>query len=767
YGPTETVVMPLASLAPEVLEEGLGSVPIGSVIGDRVAYILDADLALVPQGATGELYVGGAGLAQGYHRRPGMTAERFVADPFVANGGRIYRTGDLVRQRGDGLVEYLGRIDHQVKIRGFRIELGEIETRLLEHESVREAVVLALDAPSGKQLVGYLVTDIAEQDEAQQTALRESLKAYLQVQLPDYMVPTHLILLTGMPLTANGKLDRRALPAPDPELNRQQYVAPSNELEVTLAQIWCEVLNVEQVGLNDNFFELGGDSILSIQVVSRARQQGIHFSPRDLFQHQTVQSLAKVAVRSAGLVIDQGPVRGEVLLTPIQHWFFEQAIEARHHWNQSVLLELREPLHSGCLQQALAALLEHHDALRLRWRQVDGAWQQAQAEQWSNTDVLWQRQAANADELLALCNAAQASLNLQEGPLLRALLVDMGAAGQRLLLVVHHLAVDGVSWRLLLEDLQTAYAQARQAEPLRLPAKTSAYQAWAARLQRHAQSPELATQAAYWQAQYHDVVMELPVDNPHGNLASQHAVSVETVLDSTFTRQLLQDAPAAYRTQVNDLLLTALARVLGNWTGQTSTLVKLEGHGREDLFDDIDLTRTLGWFTSIFPVKLTPATDLAGSIKAVKEQLRAVPDKGIGFGILRYLADAGLEDLPSPQVTFNYMGQFDASFDEQAPWRPARESGGAEQGASAELDQGLSINGQVYAGQLRLSWTFSSEVFKPQTVQRLADAYATELQQLIEHCLSGAGGLTPSDVPLVRVDQAQLDALPFAASRIE
>ncbi|HCS45474.1 MAG TPA: hypothetical protein DIW52_22045, partial [Pseudomonas sp.] len=258
YGPTETVVMPLASLAPEQLEEGLGSVPIGSVIGARMAYILDADLALVPQGATGELYVGGAGLAQGYHQRPGMTAERFVADPFTANGGRLYRTGDLVRQRVDGLVEYLGRIDHQVKIRGFRIELGEIETRLLEHASVREAVVLALDAPSGKQLVGYVVTEVAEQDGTQQAELRESLKAHLKSQLPEYMVPTHLILLAHWPLTANGKLDRRALPAPDPALNRQQYVAPSNELELTLADIWCEVLNVEQVGLDDNFFELGG-----------------------------------------------------------------------------------------------------------------------------------------------------------------------------------------------------------------------------------------------------------------------------------------------------------------------------------------------------------------------------------------------------------------------------------------------------------------------------------------------------------------------------
>jgi len=762
YGITETTVHVTYRPLSRADLDGANSSPLGEPIADLRWYVLDPRLNPVAKGCVGELYVGGAGLARGYHQRADLTATRFVPDLFADEAGaRLYRTGDLARYCADGSIEYAGRIDHQVKIRGFRIELGEIQDRLQNHPAIEQALVLAPEINGSQQLVAWFTVtqDVAD--------LRQSLREHLQAGLPDYMVPAHLLKLNHWPLTSNGKLDRNALPKPDAALAQQVYTAPADEMQAALATIWQDVLKLERVGIDDNFFELGGDSIISIQVVSRARQAGIRISPRDLFQHQTVQSLAKVAQRSAGLVIDQGPVRGDVLLTPIQHWFFEQTIEARDHWNQSVLLELREPLDSACLQQALAALLEHHDALRLRLRQVDGVWQQAQAEHWNSAELLWQRQASNADELLEHCNAAQASLNLHDGPLLRALLVDMGAAGQRLLLVVHHLVVDGVSWRLLLEDLQTVYDQARQAQPLRLPAKSSAYQAWAARLKIHAQSPELASQADYWQRQYHDVVVDLPADHPQGSLASEHAVSVETVLDSTFTRQLLQDAPAAYRTQVNDLLLTALARVLGAWTGQPSTLVKLEGHGREDLFDDIDLTRTVGWFTSIFPVKLTPTSDLAGSIKAVKEQLRAVPDKGIGFGILRYLAQAGLEALPQPQITFNYMGQFDASFDEQAPWRPARESGGAEQGASASLDRGLSINGQVYAGQLRLSWTFSREVFAEHTVQRLAEAYAAELQQLIEHCLSGAGGLTPSDVPLVSVDQAQLDALPLAMREIE
>ncbi|WP_312156582.1 amino acid adenylation domain-containing protein, partial [Pseudomonas sp.] len=294
YGPTETVVMPLACVAPQTLPADAGSVPIGRVIGARTAYILDEDLALLAQGGIGELYVGGAGLAQGYHDRPGLSAERFVADPFSHDGGRLYRTGDLVRLRADGLVEYVGRADQQVKIRGFRIELGEIESRLQEHAEVDEAVVLALDLPGGKQLVGYLLCEQDNADSQAQASLREAVKAHARRHLPDYMVPAHLVLLVQLPLMGNGKLDRRALPAPDLEQAQQHYQAPANELEAQLAQVWCEVLNVARVGVQDNFFELGGDSILSIQVVSRARQLGLQFTPRDLFQHQTSQTLAAV-----------------------------------------------------------------------------------------------------------------------------------------------------------------------------------------------------------------------------------------------------------------------------------------------------------------------------------------------------------------------------------------------------------------------------------------------------------------------------------------
>ncbi|MGV6396002.1 non-ribosomal peptide synthetase [Pseudomonas caspiana] len=763
YGPTETVVMPLASLAPDVLEEGTATVPIGDIVGARNGYILDADLTLVPQGATGELYIGGAGLALGYHQRPGLTAERFVVDPFSADGGRMYRTGDLVRQRADGQVEYLGRIDHQVKIRGFRIELGEIESRLLEHPSVREAVVLALDAPSGKQLVGYVSGGSSSAHDA--APLRDALKAHLLSQLPEYMVPAQLIVLDSMPLTANGKLDRRALPAPDPEDNRQQFVAPQNELEQALAAIWREVLNVERVGLLDNFFELGGDSILSIQVVSRARQAGIHFSPRDMFQHQTVQTLAGVATRSAQIQSEQGLVSGAAQLTPIQHWFFDAEIPQRQHWNQAVLLQPTEQLDPARLEQALRTLLVQHDALRLRFTLNGGAWQ-AEHAPLEQCAVLWRAGVASAE----LFNDAQRSLNLERGPLLRAVLVSDGSAPQQLLLAVHHLVVDGVSWRILLDDLQSAYRD----QPL--PAKTSAFRDWTQRLQAYASSEPLREELNWWQTQ---LVGDsaLPFDNAQGRQQQAQAHTVSVRLEAQRTRQLLQQAPVAYRTQVNDLLLTALARVVCRWTGDASALIQLEGHGRETLFDDIDLTRSVGWFTSAYPVRLNPldvADDAsrADSIKAIKEQLRQVPHKGLGYGVLRYLADEscrhGMAALPEASITFNYLGQFDQSFADDALFKPLDASVGPTQDDHAPLPNALSIDGQVYGGELELRWTFSRECFEPRSIETLAEAYVQELEGLIGHCLSDdAGGLTPSDFPLASLSQSQLDALPIPAAAIE
>ncbi|ANY86828.1 MULTISPECIES: non-ribosomal peptide synthetase [Pseudomonas putida group] len=747
YGPTEAAIDVTHWTC---VEDGRHSVPIGQPIANLRTHILDAELNPVPPGAAGELYLGGVGLARGYHRRPALTAERFVADPF-GSGERLYRTGDLARYREDGVIDYLGRLDHQVKLRGLRIELGEIEAGLLAHPVVKEAVVLAQD---NKLLVAYLVPSAPVADSA---AFQAQLRAHLQLSLPVFMVPECFMLLERLPVTANGKLDRKALPRAGAV--RQQHEAPHSERQRALAQIWQQLLGVEQVGLDDNFFALGGDSIIAIQVVSRARQAGLRLSPADVFKHQTLRDLAQAVEQAPLLQIEQGPLQGEVVLTPIQHWFFEQAIPARQHWNQGLLLTPREPLHAERLEAALTRLVQQHDALRLRYRQAPSGWQQTHAE--SAPVQLWQRQADSAQALRALCDQAQASLDLAEGPLLRAMLVQMADGSQRLLLVAHHLVVDGVSWRVLLEDLQQAYRQ----QPL--PAKTSGYQHWAARLGDYL--PRARQQLPFWLAQRASA--PLPQDNPSGRQVNASAATLTWRLSAERTRQLLQRAGQAYRTQVNDLLLTALAQAAGDWSGQSDCLVLLEGHGREALFDDIDLSRTVGWLTSLFPVRLSAAPTPGEAIKAVKEQLRAVPDKGVGYGVLRYLdpdAGAPLAALAPSGILFNYLGQFDQQFGDDALFAPAREGSGQAQDPLAPLASALSLEGQVYEGQLVLEWRYCRESFDAATVEGLTEGYGQALEALIDHCLApGALGVTPSDFPLARLSQAQLDGLALDWAQID
>ncbi|WP_439653511.1 amino acid adenylation domain-containing protein [Pseudomonas rhodesiae] len=748
YGPTEAAVDVTHWTC---VDEGRDTVPIGRPIANLGCYLLDDNFEPVPVGVLGELYLGGAGLARGYHRRPALTAERFIAHPFV-HGERLYRTGDLARYREDGVIEYAGRIDHQVKLRGLRIELGEIEARLLEHEQVREAAVLAVD---GKYLVGYLVLHHAGDD------WREVLGAHLAEHLPDYMVPAQWVLLEQMPLSPNGKLDRKALPKPEVT---HHYIAPQSALEQQIAAIWADVLGVEQIGVNDNFFERGGDSIISIQVVSRARAAGIHFTAKALFQHQTVRSLARVAQLHAVAVIDQGPVQGQTPLLPFQQLFFERDLPQPHHWNQSLLLTPRQPLQAARLEAALQALMLHHDVLRLRFSQHGAEWRAVHAEPASG--LLWHATVPDTQALTARCEEAQRSLALN-GPLLRVLLADLPDGSQRLLLVMHHLVVDGVSWRVVLEDLQSLYRQHA------LPAKTTSFKVWAERVQGYAHSEAIQSQKHFWLQQLDGMPTDLPCRDPHGARPGRLARTLVSRLDAERTRQLLQQAPAAYRTRINDLLLTALARVICQWTGHASSLIQLEGHGREDLFDDIDLSRTLGWFTSLFPVRLTPADSLADSIKQIKEQLRAIPDNGLGFGALRYLGDDATRQafsrLPVPRITFNYLGQVDASFDQpDGLFATASESAGAEQSPDAPLSNWLTVNGQVYGGELHMGWTFSPLMFDPEVIEALSVAFSRELTALIAHCCTpGNSGVTASDFPLARLNQQQLESLPLAADAIE
>ncbi|WP_416311494.1 amino acid adenylation domain-containing protein [Pseudomonas sp. W03] len=737
YGPTETVVTPLLWKADRATACEAAYAPIGKGVGARRLYILDEQLRQVPLGVAGELYIGGDGLARGYHERAGLTAERFVADPFDAQGGRLYRSGDLVRGRADGVIDYVGRIDHQVKIRGFRIELGEIEARLQDHPQVSEALVVARDGISGKQLVGYVVGE-AEGD---------ALRSFLREQVPDYMVPAQILRLERFPLSPNGKIDRKALP--EPTWQGEAYEAPRNERERALADIWQDVLQVERVGIRDNFFDLGGDSILSLQIVSRARQalgEGVEIRLRDLLQYQTIagllersESVAEVAPTATVEVADDGKSFG---LVPIQQWMFEQQLEEPNHFNQAVLLECRQRLDADALEASLQGLLAEHGSLRLSFaRGADGVWRQRTLEASEVTGaLLWQRQAANAEEALLIANQAQRSLELSEGRLLRGVLTDMADGTQRLLLVIHHLGVDGVSWRILLEELQQRYAAQLAGEPAPRFERTSAYRAWAEGLREYADSQLAQGDLPYWLEQTETAGLGEPQrDNPRGAERMAHLEQLFLRLDRQQTQRLLKVAPEAYRTQINDLLLTALSRTLCQWCDSESVLIALEGHGREDILDAVDHSRTLGWFTSLFPLRLTPGQgDYAQAITAIRQQLRAVPDKGIGYGALRYLGDNALRRQlaarAEPRVTFNYLGQFDQSFDDKALFVPLQEKPGDTYAASTPMNNWLEIVGQVYDGELTLRCMFSRRVFRPSRIEALMARLREELGGVIDHC---------------------------------
>ncbi|MDR2309343.1 MAG: amino acid adenylation domain-containing protein [Paucimonas sp.] len=772
YGPTETVVTPLLWKAPADQPCPSAYAPIGSPVGPRTACVLDAEANLMPAGASGELYLGGL-LAQGYLNRPGLTAERFVPDPFAAGGERLYRTGDLVRQRADGDYDYMGRVDQQVKIRGFRIELGEIESRLLALEGVDDAVVQAREGQGGKQLVAYVVAAAGQDGQALVAQLRTRLRA----DLPDYMVPAHFMLLASLPLNPNGKVDRKALPAPSLDSRLVDHVEPAAGLEAQIAALWQDILGHAAVSATANFFELGGDSIIAIQVVGRARQAGIRFTPKDMFLHQSVRELAQVARRAeAEALAEQGPEQGATALLPIAEWFFAQAHPRPAHWNQALVLEPRQPLSSTRLREALQCLLAHHDSLRLRFTPTGQDVQACYRDAVDAGEVLWHEQLSDEAHWPALADKAQRSLDLAEGPLLRVVLADLPGQRQALLLVIHHLVVDGVSWRILLDDLQGVLSSLEQGQPVRLPSRTSSVKAWAGRLLEAAAQPRWQAQLDYWQALADGPLAELPARAGAEVVAcNAQARQLEVTLDEATTARLLHQAPAAYRTQINDLLLAALALAVRGWTGQARTLVQLEGHGREsETFEGIDLTRSVGWFTSAYPVCLGVADDLAATLMQVKEQLRAVPDKGLGFGLLRHLGDAPtrarMAALPEARITFNYLGQVDGGFGEDAQgwFRPGTLGAGSSQDDQAPLGNWLTINGRIEGGRLTLAWKFAEQQFAAADIAALADGYLQHLRALVEHCCDPANGaLTPSDFPLLALSQAQLAQLPVAARQVQ
>jgi amino acid adenylation domain-containing protein/non-ribosomal peptide synthase protein (TIGR01720 family) len=774
YGPTEATIYAAIS-AP--LTAGSGVVPIGSPVPGVALFVLDGRLRAVATGVVGELYVAGRGVGVGYVGRAGLTGSRFVACPFGGPGARMYRTGDLVRWGADGQLVYLGRADEQVKIRGYRIELGEVQAALSALDGVKQAVVIAReDRPGGKRLVGYVTGTTGTLDPA-------ALRATLSERLPAYMVPAAVVVLDALPLTVSGKLNTHALPAPEYQ-DVDRYRAPAGAVEEVLAGIYAQVLGLERVGVEESFFELGGDSILSMQVVARARAAGLLLRPRDVFVEQTVAGLARVTgVADDGGLIDEGI--GPVVATPIVCWLsgVDGPVE---EFNQTLVLQAPAGVTQAEVVIILQALLDRHAMLRLRVDPVseDGAagWSLQVPEPGSvDAGACLQTVDALSEETLL---AARSRLDPAAGVMLSGLWV---ADSGRLVLIIHHLAVDGVSWRILLEDLNIAWVQHRGGQPIALPPTGTSFARWASLLAEYARRPEVVDQAQAWR-EVAATPAALPAVQPAVDTIAT-AEQLSAVLDVETTRALLSEVPAAFHAGINEILLITFALAWAEFlrssgTGGVPIGIDVEGHGRhEELAPDVDLTRTVGWFTAKYPVALklgavdglSWAQVVAGVaalgvvIKDAKEQLRALPDP-LSYGVLRYLnPDVDLGDS-DPAIGFNYLGRMGAPGADEAEvsgdlWRVCQDSVsviGVAAAVPMPLVHTVELNAVTMDADggpaLHANWTWASSALDHAAITRLSQLWFDALAGVCAHVRGGGGGLTPSDV-VAGLSQQQLDEL--------
>ncbi|OJF15837.1 non-ribosomal peptide synthetase [Couchioplanes caeruleus] len=771
YGPTEATVQVTSWEYDGAVDAG---VPIGLPAWNTRLYVLDPYLRPVPAGASGELYIAGSQLARGYHGRSGLTAERFVADPFGAPGERMYRTGDLVRWRTDGAVEYLGRSDHQVKIRGNRVELGEIENRLAALPQVATAVVaVRTDDRGGAQLVGYVVPSAGARPDG------EALRAALAGALPEPMVPAAFVVLDSLPLTPGGKVDRAALPAPT--VVRAVAQRPADERERLLCDIFAAVLGLAEVGADEDFFVLGGDSILSISVSSRARAGGLNLSPREVFLHRTPAALA-VAAADRPRAEAAAPVAdgvGDVPLLPIAHQLRCDGGPVGR-FNLSVLVQTPHDADAALLSAVLQAVLDHHDGLRQRLTRVAGVLWSLEAlpagvvtaaELLRRVDVADLDAAELRAVLAAESDAAADRLDPDSGVMLQAVWFDAGSGRPgRLLLATHHLVVDGVSWRILLGDLAAAWEAVHAGRtPVLEPVPTS-LRRFARLVGEQAQAPQRLAELPHWLttlAPGADLVAGAP--GP-GTVGESRARQVRLPIADTLP--LLTSVPAAVNGDVTDVLLTALRVAVSRWRdrrgedGAAELLVDVERHGREEIAEGLDLSRTVGWFTSVQPVRLAAGPRPVDALKGVKERLRAAPDGGLGFGMLRHLnaqVAPVLAQAASAQVLFHYFGRFAA--DHGTDWTPAPES----DALTLAPDPGLgmpyllqidAVCADTPAGpELSAVWTWRDVGLSETDVDELSEEWLAALRELAA-AVDGAqrtAGLTPSDLTTIQLSQADID----------
>lgn len=745
YGPTECCVdTTLYIINKENMYE---DILIGKPLNNVKLYVLDKYNKIVPIGIQGELFVSGNGVARGYINQPELTNAKFTRDLFNKET-RMYRTGDLVKWTEQGSIKYIDRIDNQVKIKGFRIELGEIEKQLLKHNKINEAVVIARkDESDNKYLCAYVIS-------TSKISIVE-LRKYLAKELPEYMIPSYFVQLDKMPITINGKLDRKQLPEPDLTgvENEAELEPPENEIQKILVKVWCEILGLSSIGINHNYYSLGGDSIKAIQISSKLREYNLKVMIKDILQYQTIKELSNY-VKYTGRKVSQEIITGKIKLTPIQKAFFEKKYSDKNYYNQSIMLYSENGFKENFIQKAFNEIVKHHDALRMIFKKEGRDIIQFNRNDDTaifNYNVFKVKYENYKDYIEKKVIELQNSMDIEKGPLV-SLGLFKTCSGDHLLIVIHHLVIDGVSWRILLEDFFSAYKQLEKGQAIALPSKTDSYKRWAEELYRYFKSDELQKQFPYWSSIENQIISPIVKD---GKLSSSKKIkdceTISSILNEEYTEKLLRKTNKAYNTDINDILLTALAKTIKLWTDNGKILISLEGHGRENISEDIDVSRTVGWFTSKYPVlfNIEDCCDLSSEIKNVKETLRHVPLKGIGYSILRYLTlPMNNKDICfklEPEICFNYLGQFDYDIKNDL-FTISNISPGSNISEENEFNVSLSVGGMIIKNKLVMKFTYNSKEFLKATMDNISSIYIKNLKEIIEHCSAQEEQeFTPSD----------------------
>lgn len=726
YGPTEFSVCASCYPISETETFSQSSIPIGKPISNAQMLILDkSGKHLMPIGVPGEICLAGAGLARGYLNRPELTAEKFVPHPFKP-GERMYRTGDLGRWLLDGNIEFLGRNDDQVKVRGYRIETGEIRNCLLSHESVKEALVIAKQFRKNiRELAAYVIGADDFKDNMNVNALREHLKK----TLPDYMVPSYFILLDKFPLTPNGKTDQKSLPEPSVSMmdSGVKYAAARNEQESVIIGVWASLLRIDKISIYDNYFSIGGDSIKAIQMVSRLAQAGWKMKIRDLFKYPTPAELAQHISPIRNFTPDDFvQKKGTVLLTAVQRWFFQNISIERHYFNQAVLLRGKPRFSENEVKAALEAILNHHDTLRLQYRTEGKTVIQQypdvpaplhfEISEFSGSDALLKMEAS--------INTLHAGMNLERGELMKTALYRLGDA-DRLFITIHHLATDAVSTRILLNDFDIAYTQAIHRQPIRLPDKTCSFGDWAEKVYEYSRSEALAQEKEYW----HRVSAYSSLFSDEGReecLNQSGTGSLSIAFSEEETALLFRNI--GQTNDIRDILFAALCQALSAWTGKKQISLVSVGHGRESVVDDADLSHTVGWFSSMYPLCFTMPDDPGQIIAVIRETLGKMPNRGIGYSILRYIAeDEILSQRPLPETVFNYIGRIDEEIETES-FSMAAEPPGQIFSPAQKRAHPLELTGVIVKGCFMLFAFYDKSRFSLSAIQRFLENYRRMLR---------------------------------------